>query len=272
MKIAQTTRIALYGAGGRMGQSLLAASSGFAGVEMVAALVRAQSALVDTPVKGVLDPQGIELNYVSALDPDLGVHVLIDFSAGAAFDNALAIAVEHDLGFVSGTTGLEPAQQLDLENAASRIPVLWSANFSLGVALLKRLSAEAASALGPEFEVEIIEAHHARKEDAPSGTALALGQAIAAARGHDLNEVARRARDGNIGRRAPEEIGFSTIRGGDIVGEHTVMFIAPGERIELTHRAATRELFARGALFAAQWLRGRPAGLYSVEDVISDRK
>lgn len=269
MKIAESTRIAVYGAGGRMGQTLLAASGGFVGVEMLAALVRAQSPLVDTPVNGVLDAQGIELNYVSALDPELGVQVLIDFSAGAAFDNALAIAVEHGLAFVSGTTGLEPAQQLDLDNAAMHIPVLWSANFSLGVALLKRLAAEAASALGPEFEVEIIEAHHARKEDAPSGTALALGHAIAVARGQDLNKVARRARDGVIGARAPDEIGFSAIRGGDIVGEHTVMFIAPGERIELTHRAGTRDLFARGALRAAQWLRDRPPGLYSIEDVIS---
>jgi 4-hydroxy-tetrahydrodipicolinate reductase len=269
MNQVQHVRVAIYGAGGRMGQSLLAAGSGFAGVEIVAALVRAQSELVDNPVTGIFDPQGNELTYVSALDPDIAVDVLIDFSAGAAFDNALAIAVEHHLGFVSGTTGLEPAQQLDLQNAASRIPVLWSANFSVGVALLKRLAAEAAAALGPEFEVEIIEAHHARKEDAPSGTALALGQAIAAARGLNLDDVARRARDGIVGARAPQEIGFSTIRGGDIVGEHTVMFIAAGERIELTHRASSRDLFARGALRAAQWLRGRRAGYYSVEDIIS---
>jgi 4-hydroxy-tetrahydrodipicolinate reductase len=264
-----TTRVAVYGAGGRMGQSLLAATSQVGGVQIVAALVRAQSPLVDTAVLGFDDVQGNELLFTAALDPDLAVNVLIDFSAGAAFDNALAIAVEHRLGFVSGTTGLDPAQQLDLQNAALRIPVLWSANFSLGVALLKRLAAEAAAALSAEFEVEIIEAHHARKEDAPSGTALALGQAIAAARGQDLNQVARRARDGIVGVRAPDEIGFSTIRGGDIVGEHTVMFIAPGERVELTHRAGTRDLFARGALRAAKWLRDRPAGMYAIEDVIS---
>lgn len=252
-----------------MGQSLLLASVGMDGVQIVSALVRAQSDLVEAPVAGIEDRQGNELTYAAALDPDIGVDVLIDFSAGAAFDNALAIAVEHHLAFVSGTTGLDPAQQLDLKNAALRIPVLWSANFSLGVALLKRLSAEAAAALGAEFEVEIIEAHHARKEDAPSGTALALGQVIAEARGRNLDDVACRARDGHVGARAADEIGFSTIRGGDIVGEHTVMFIAPGERIELTHRAASRDLFARGALLAAQWLRGRPAGLYSVEDVIA---
>jgi 4-hydroxy-tetrahydrodipicolinate reductase len=269
MRKNAVTRVAIYGANGRMGQSMLAAASQVAGINVMAALVRAQSPLVETAVAGFDDAQGNELLFAAALDPDLEVDVLIDFSAGAAFDNALAIAVEHGLAFVSGTTGLESAQQLDLQNAAQRIPVLWSANFSLGVALLKRLAAEAAAALSSEFEVEIIEAHHARKEDAPSGTALALGQAIAEARGQDLNQVARRARDGIVGARAPDEIGFSTIRGGDIVGEHTVMFIAPGERIELTHRAGTRDLFARGALRAAQWLRDRPAGLYSVEDVIS---
>lgn len=269
MKSRDSTRTVVYGAGGRMGRSLLVAGSAFDGVDIVAALVRAQSELLDTPVAGVFDAQGNELVHVSALDPDLAVDVLIDFSAGDAFDNALAIAVEQRIAFVSGTTGLQPAQQLDLENAALRIPVLWSANFSLGVAMLRRLVGEAAAALGPEFQVEIIEAHHALKEDAPSGTALALGRAVAEARGRGLHEVERRSRDGMIGARDADEIGFSTIRGGDIVGEHTVMFIAPGERIELSHRANTRDLFARGALRAAQWIKGRPPGLYSIEDVLS---
>ena len=269
MLTPEPVRIAIYGASGRMGKALLEAAVGFSGVRVESALVRAQSASVDEVVPGHEGPGQDDLTFQSALDPDLAVDVLIDFSAGEAFDNALAIAVEHRIAFVSGTTGLEPAQQLDLQNAALRIPVLWSANFSLGVALLKRLSAEAAAALGPEFEVEIVEAHHARKEDAPSGTALALGRVIAEARGLDIERVAKRARDGIVGVRDPDEIGFSTIRGGDIVGEHTVMFIAVGERIELTHRAATRDLFARGALRAAQWIKGRAAGLYRVEDVIS---
>jgi 4-hydroxy-tetrahydrodipicolinate reductase len=269
MSQVDPVRIAVYGASGRMGASLLQAALSFAGVRVQSALVRANSACIDQIVPGHSGAGQDDLTYQSALDPDLPVDVLIDFSAGEAFDNALAIAVEHRIAFISGTTGLQPAQQLDLHNAALRIPVLWSANFSLGVALLKRLSTEAASALGPEFEVEIIEAHHARKEDAPSGTALALGKAIAEARGQDIDQVARRTRDGLVGARDPSEIGFSTIRGGDIVGEHTVMFIATGERIELTHRAGTRDLFARGALRAAQWIKGRRPGLYSVEDVIS---
>ena len=263
------TRVVVYGAGGRMGQSLIDAGRAFDGVSVVAALVRAQSHLLDAPLAGVFDATGNELNYLAALDPDIAVDVLIDFSAGAAFDNALAIAVEQRIAFVSGTTGLTPMQQQNLQHAATQIPLLWSANFSLGVALLKRLSAQAAAALGPEFEVEIVEAHHARKEDAPSGTALALGKAIAEARGQDIEQVARRARDGIVGARDPQEIGFSTIRGGDIIGEHTVMFIAPGERIELIHRAGSRDLFARGALRAAQWIKGRTPGLYSMEDVIS---
>jgi len=263
------THIAVYGASGRMGQSVIAASVGLPQILVSAALVRAQSSALDASVPGMSEPNGDELVYSSALDPDVPVDVLIDFSAGAAFDNALAIAVEHRIAFVSGTTGLEAAQQLDLHNAALRIPVLWSANFSIGVAMLKRLATEAAAALGPEFQVEIVEAHHALKEDAPSGTALALGRAIAGARGQDLDEVACRSRDGLVGARGAGEIGFSTIRGGDIIGEHTVMFIAPGERIELAHRASTRDLFARGALRAAQWIKGRAPGLYAIEDVIA---
>lgn len=267
--MTEPARIALYGASGRMGKSLLAAALGFAGVRVLSALVRANSDYLDQIVPGYSGTIHGDLVYESALNPDLPVDVLIDFSAGEVFDNALAIAVEHRIAFVSGTTGLEPSQQLDLQNAALRIPVLWSANFSLGVALLKRLSAEAAAALGPEFEVEIIEAHHAHKEDAPSGTALALGKVIAHARGLDFDQVAKRTRNGIVGARDPQEIGFSTIRGGDIVGEHTVMFIANGERIELTHRAGSRDLFARGALRAAQWIKGRRPALYSVEDVIA---
>lgn len=263
------TQIAIYGAAGRMGQTLIVAAKALPAVVVMAAMVRAQSTWLDQPVAGLSDARGEPMLYASALDPDLDVQVLIDFSAGAAFDNALAIAVQRRMAFVSGTTGLDSSHQRALQQAAKHIPVLWSANFSLGVALLKRLVADAARVLGSDFEAEILEAHHQFKLDAPSGTALALGQSIAAARGQIFEQVAKRCRDGQVGVRPLGEIGFSCIRGGDIVGEHTVLFIAPGERIELCHRAYSRELFARGALRAAQWIRGKPAGRYGIEDVIA---
>ena len=264
------TQIAIYGAAGRMGQAIIAAASAMPEMMVAAAMVRAQSNWLEQPVAGSSDGRGEPLLYASALDPDLAVQVLIDFSAGAAFDNALAIAVQRRLAFVSGTTGLDPGQLHALQQAAKHIPLLWSANFSLGVALLQRLVTTAARSLGPEFVAEIVDAHHQQKTDAPSGTALVLGRAIAAARGDTFDLVAKRGRDGQIGARPPAEIGFSSIRGGDIVGEHTVLFIAPGERIELCHRAYSRDLFARGALRAAQWLCGQPAGRYRMEDLIAD--
>jgi 4-hydroxy-tetrahydrodipicolinate reductase len=170
---------------------------------------------------------------------------------------------------VTGTTGLSDAQQAALAQAAATIPVLWAANFSLGVALLRKLAAQAAATLGEEFDVEIVEAHHRHKQDAPSGTALALGRTIADARRRSLGDVARYARHGLVGPRTPGEIGFAVVRAADIVGEHTVLFAAPGERLELTHRAGSRDVFALGALRAALWLAGRPAGAYDIADVLS---
>lgn len=269
MKIQDTTRIAIYGANGRMGQSLLLASQYLEDINVVAVLIRSGSHQINQQVAVPANSRGVELVYQASLNPHTVVDVLIDFSTGASFDNALAIAIEKKAAFVSGTTGLNVQQKQALQNAANKIAVLWSANFSLGITLLKQLVSDAAKALGTSFDAEIIEMHHYHKEDAPSGTALALGQAIASARGQNFHEIAKYTRHGMNGIRPAGEIGFSTIRGGDVVGEHTVMFIAPGERIEITHRAGTRDLFARGALRAAQWLKGKPAGFYSIEDVIS---
>lgn len=269
METSSLTRIVVYGAAGRMGRSILAASCRWPQIEVAAALVRASSVLVDQPVPelacvGLADPL-----YQARLDPELAFDVLIDFSAGAAFDNALALAVQRGAALVSGTTGLGPEQRHNLRQAALQIPVLWSANFSLGVALLQRLVGEAARGLGPEFVVEIIEAHHRHKQDAPSGTAIALGQTVASARGQNFEQVAMLARTELGGTRRPGEIGFSSLRGGDIVGEHSVWFIAEGERIEISHRASSRELFSRGALRAAEWIKGREPALYTIEQVIA---
>lgn len=193
--------------------------------------------------------------------------VLIDFSAPAGFDAALAHCCAHRVALVSGTTGLSAAQRTALAAAARAIPVLWSANFSLGIAVLTRALGMAAAALRG-WDLEIIEAHHARKADAPSGTALALGRAAAAARGQDFDAVAVLSREGRVGERPAGAIGFAAVRAGDIVGEHTALLATAGERLELAHRATDRAIFARGALAAAAWLAGKPAGAYSIDDVL----
>ena len=194
--------------------------------------------------------------------------VVVDFSTPAGFDAALAHCRKHGIALVSGTTG---SGRCTARRAAGRgardSPCSHAANFSLGIAVLTRLLREAAAAL-PDWQLEIVEAHHARKLDAPSGTALALGRAAAQARGQDFDQVAQFARHGHTGVRVGKAIGFASIRAGEIVGEHTALLAGADERIELTHRAYDNTIFARGALQAAQWLAGKPAGLYSIKDVI----
>lgn len=193
--------------------------------------------------------------------------VVIDFSTPAGFDAALVHCSAHGVAFVSGTTGLDAAQRERLDAAAKTIPVLHAANFSLGVAVLTRLLRDAARAL-PDWDLEIVEAHHARKVDAPSGTALALGRAVAEARGQDFDDVAAFGRHGRTGVRKTGTIGFASLRAGDIVGEHTAFLVGHDERIELAHRAFDNAIFARGALAAAAWLAGQPPGAYALEDVL----
>jgi len=262
----QSTRIVLFGASGRMGQEILRIVPGQSGVDLVSALVRPGSPLDGEPV---WPGRTSSLVYGRTLEPEQLGEVLVDFSNAASFDAALALAVEREMAFVSGTTGLSEAQHDELELAARRIPVLWSANFSIGVALLRRLAVEAARLLGEDFDVEIIEAHHRLKRDAPSGTALALGRAIAESRGRSLDQIGAFVRHGNDAPRRRGEIGFASIRGGDIVGEHTVLFVGEGERLEFTHRAGTRALFARGALLAARWIGGRSAGKYALDQAVA---
>lgn len=261
-----SVRIAVHGAGGRMGRAVLNAAATVGDVRVASALVRPGSPLEGTPVSASAS-NGVSLDFTAALDPDSGVSVLVDFSHAEVFDSAVALALGHGLALVSGTTGLDERQLGLLDEASRRIPVLWAANFSLGVALLEHLVAIAAAKLGPGFDAEIIEAHHRLKRDAPSGTALALGQAVARARGTTLDAHGCFARHGQVGPRADGEIGFAVVRAGDIVGEHTVLFAAAGERLELTHRASSRDVFATGALHAARWLAGRPPGRYRLADI-----
>ncbi|HJU08982.1 MAG TPA: 4-hydroxy-tetrahydrodipicolinate reductase, partial [Rhodanobacteraceae bacterium] len=183
------------------------------------------------------------------------------------FDAALTHCRANGVALVAGTTGLDAGQRAAMQSAARDIPILYAANFSLGIAVLTKLLREAARAL-PDWDLEIIEAHHSRKVDAPSGTALALGRAAAAARGQDFETVASFARHGHTGARPENAIGFSSIRAGEIVGEHTALLATKDERIELTHRACDNAIFARGALQAAAWLVGKPPGMYSIQDVL----
>jgi 4-hydroxy-tetrahydrodipicolinate reductase len=238
--------IAIHGAAGRMGQAIVRLAGDDAGVAIVGAIVRS-----DSPLLGRRIGAG-DVRYLADLEASASPRVLVDFSVADAFDPALAIARRRRIAFVSGTTALSAEQQAALRDAASSIPVLWSANFSIGVAVLDRLVREAARALAG-WDCAITEAHHSAKKDAPSGTALALGRSVAHARGVD-----------------PSTLGFASVRVGDIVGEHTVLFAGEGERIELTHRASDRTIFARGALRAAAWIADQPPGFYTLADVIGE--
>jgi 4-hydroxy-tetrahydrodipicolinate reductase len=198
-------------------------------------------------------------------DPGVAADVLIDFSRPELTARCLDFALDRSLPMVIGTTGLSTDLQQRIDEAARRIPICQAANFSIGVNLLLDLVERAAAGLPETFDIEIAELHHRWKVDAPSGTALALGRAAADARGLEHERVA--AVRGN-GERKPGQIGYQASRGGDVAGEHTVLFLGDGERLELTHRATDRAIFARGALQAAHWLRGRPPGLYSMRDLL----
>lgn len=211
-------------------------------------------------------------DYVSDRDDlclvDDAADVYIDFSAPDGLKRHLEIAAERVRPIVIGTTALTGAHQRLIDAAAAAVPVLQAANMALGVHMLAHMVRDAAARLGPEWDIEIVELHHRAKIDAPSGTALMLGHIAAEARGVRLDEVSDRGRDGNVGPRRRGNIGFAVLRGGTVSGEHQVLFAGERERIELCHRAESREVFARGAVRAALWLHGKPPGRYSVEDVL----
>ena len=259
--MTEPVAIIVHGAAGRMGRALLRIASERDDLRIVAAVVRRGSPLDDAPVTAAEDRS---LRYASSVAADLSADVVIDFAGAQAFDAALAIALERRIAFVSGSTGLADSQHDALHHAATSIPVLWAANFSLGVAVLAHLVAQAARLL-PGWDCEIIETHHRRKLDAPSGTALMLGRTV----DHARSVEPRDANPDRAGRRAAGSIGYAVVRGGDIVGEHDVLFLADGERVELAHRASDRDIFARGALTAAHWIAHRAPGRYTPSDVLS---
>ena len=259
--------IAIFGITGRMGQVLLQAMCSESGFRLCGAIASATSRRLGKDAAAEGNPTGVLITSDTALGVR-GAAVAVDFSLGACVaGHAEACAVAR-VPILIGATGFDAACRRHLEEAARDIAVLIAPNTSVGVSVVAKMASMAASGLGTDYDVEIFDAHHRMKRDAPSGTALALGEEVAKSRGQKFNEVASFDRAARNTPRAPGSIGFSSLRAGDIVGEHTVTFAASGERIEITHRATDRITFARGALRAAGWLVGRPAGLYGMQHVL----
>ncbi|WP_043112310.1 4-hydroxy-tetrahydrodipicolinate reductase [Solimonas flava] len=256
-------RIAILGATGRMGRAVAAAVAASPLVELGAAFERAGHAELGKPVEGSEVRISADIATAAAQ-----FDVLIDFTRPEGTLAALEACAVLGKRMVIGTTGFSAGQKALIEAAAIRLPVLMAGNFSIGVNLCLKLLEDAARALGDDFDIEIVEAHHRHKVDAPSGTALMMGEAVAHGVGRDLDEVAVYARHGHTGPRERRTIGFQTIRGGDVVGDHTVMFLGDGERVEIAHKASSRMNFANGAVRAAAWLAGREPGLYTMRQVL----
>lgn len=263
----KTTRIAIHGAAGRMGRAVIQTALAATQCELVAAIDRPDNEELGVDVGSVVGQSAIGITVGYVLDPD-AFEVLIDFSQPEATMAALEFCRAHRKALVIGTTGFSPAQREAIEAAAKEIPLCTAANFSIGVNVVLGLLGEAARLLGDQYDVEIVEAHHRHKNDAPSGTALAMGEELARALGRDLKDSAVYGREGQTGPREKKTIGFATIRGGDVVGDHTVMFLGEGERVEISHKATSRLNFAQGAVRAACWLADRKPGLYSMRDVL----
>ncbi|HYH82594.1 MAG TPA: 4-hydroxy-tetrahydrodipicolinate reductase [Longimicrobium sp.] len=261
--MSEPVRIVLSGATGRMGQTL-------------ARMIHEDGALALVGGIGKMPEPACEIGCPVVETPETAgawirdADVVVDFSAPELLRRIVEMHGETLAGkaLVVGTTGLGDDDRAMLERAAERTAVLQAANFSVGVNLLVALARQAASVLGDDYDVEIVEAHHRRKVDAPSGTALALGEAVAQGRGVALDDVRVDGRSGRPGERPRGEVGFHAVRGGDVVGEHRVMLIGDRERIELAHLAQDRALFAEGALRAAAWIAGKPAGVYTMNDVL----
>jgi 4-hydroxy-tetrahydrodipicolinate reductase len=262
-------RIGVVGCAGRMGQMLIRQIAATEGCTVAGGTDRPGAPAVGRDIGAVagLDPIGITvIDDPVALFVD--VDAVIDFTTPEATERHAALAAQARVAHIIGTTGLSPAQIDGLKRAAQHTAIVVAPNMSLGVNLLMVLVEQVAKSLGPDFDIEILEMHHRHKVDAPSGTALGLGKAAAAGRGVDLDAVSDRVRDGHTGARKPGDIGFAVLRGGDVVGDHMVVFAGEGERIELSHRAGSRQIFAKGAVRAAQWAHTQPPGLYSMRDVL----
>jgi 4-hydroxy-tetrahydrodipicolinate reductase len=240
------TLIIITGSKGRMGQALIACAA----------------KIPDLQIAGQVDKDDDLRSVIEKCD------VVIDFSLHSATPQVAELCAMHKKALVIGTTGHSDAEQSKIKEQKTKIPIVWSSNYSTGVNTLFWLTRKAAEILGPGFDLEVVEMHHRLKKDAPSGTAKSLAEILAAVRNEQLEKVARHGRVGIVGERTAPEIGIHSIRGGDVVGDHTVMFANAGERLELTHKASSRDTFANGALRAAQWVVKQKPGIYDMQDVL----
>jgi len=256
------TKVVILGAKGRMGNTLVNMALADEGLNLVGVCEREGNA-------GGLDYEAcISSDCLEELLPQVPGAVVVDFTSPKSSVAMAEIAAKHGNPAVIGTTGLDKGQQAVLGEFAKETPIFWAPNMSVGVNVLLKVLPELVKALGPDYDMEMVETHHKMKKDSPSGTALKLAQCLAEARGWEYDDVKKHCRDGIIGERPKNEIGVQTLRGGDVVGDHTMFFFGPGERIEVTHRAHSRETFASGALRAAKWLaQQNPGKLYSMADI-----
>lgn len=262
-------KIGVVGAAGRMGRTLIEEICGTEGAQLAGASERPghESVGQDAGTLAGVKPLGIKI----AAKPEAvfkAADVVIDFTTPAATVAHAELAAKHGAALVIGTTGIEPPDATKIRLAGRAVPIVWAPNMSMAVNVLMAITARVAKTLGPDYDIEILEMHHRHKVDAPSGTALGLGRAAAAGRGVVFDEVSQRARDGITGPRMKGAIGFGALRGGDVVGDHTVIFAGEGERLELVHKASSRKIYSRGAVRAAIWLQGKKPGVYDMTDVL----
>ena len=262
------TRIAITGAAGRMGKTLIEAVYQTDGVSVCAAIERTGSSVIGVDAGELAGVGSLDLPVIDGIEAAPEFDVLIDFTRPEVTLANLSVCKERGSAIVIGTTGFDDAQKAEIKAASQEIAVVFAPNMSVGVNLCLKLLETAAKVMGDEVDIEIIEAHHRNKVDAPSGTAIRMGEVVADALGRDLKECAVYGREGKTGERDRKTIGFETIRAGDIVGDHTVLFAGDGERIEISHKASNRMTFAGGAVRASEWLMGRDAGLYDMQDVL----
>ncbi len=261
--------IAVTGAAGRMGRTLIAACDLNEHTRLSAAIERPGNTLVGSDAGDLAGLGPLNVKIADSLDAVASdFETLIDFTTPKATLKNLETCVRHGKNIVIGTTGFDEAGKQRISDAAGKTGVVFAPNMSVGVNLCLKLHDTAARILADDVDIEIIEAHHRHKVDAPSGTAIRMGEVVASALGRDLSDCAVFGREGITGARDRRTIGFETIRAGDIVGDHTVLFAGEGERVEITHKASSRMTFANGAVRAASWLQGQPAGLYDMQDVL----
>lgn len=264
-----STKIAISGVAGRMGKALIEAIAAHPDTQLSAAIARPGSSLLGVDAGELAGAGKLGVEIISDLAPVIEeFDVLIDFSTPEATLRHAALCGEKGRALVVGTTGFTEEEKHTLEGESKHTALCLAANYSTGVNLCLKLLDTAARVMGEDADVEIYEAHHRHKVDAPSGTALRMGEVVARALDRDLQAQAVYGREGRTGARERDKIGFATVRGGDVVGDHTVMFLADGERVEISHKASSRQSFARGAVRAALWLAGQKAGLYDMQDVL----